>query len=288
MANNSTAKQIFETSKTPDTVLFLDKRPHSALDLLTLFILRRYASDPTRTAVHILSNEGRTPFWKERLRQRLPDRVFVYDVATESYATEALLEQVRKMGSSTTDFRHVVICDSTGVFVERSADSFCTFLARLPGQIADASGGTAPTSIGLLHHSDVNDIRAERALKFVCTSSVTVVESSQNKVGQQDFICSVEHLRHEEGHTSQMERITVNDDWNAVYSPAESIKQSRPYISSTDSSSDPASNLSFNLRLTSEERTARDQVALPHVRGGSVIYYEPDEADDIDYEEPEE
>ena len=52
--------------------------------------------------------------------------------------------------------------------------------------------------------------------------------------------------------------------------------------------SDPTAKLSFNLRLTEQEKVARSQVQLPHTKGGGVIYYEPDEADDIDYEDPDE
>ncbi|XP_048477075.1 elongator complex protein 5, partial [Rhincodon typus] len=63
---------------------------------------------------------------------------------------------------------------------------------------------------------------------------------------------------------------------------------------------DPAANLPFNLRLTEEEREARKQVPLPYhfstekkmslLHGGpgdSRIYYQPDDADDVDEEDPD-
>ena len=66
---------------------------------------------------------------------------------------------------------------------------------------------------------------------------------------------------------------------------------------------DPASNLTFNLRLTNSEKVARSNTVLPylftdssklthlsrksnHGCGGDVIY-RPDDADDFDEEDPD-
>lgn len=65
--------------------------------------------------------------------------------------------------------------------------------------------------------------------------------------------------------------------------------------------SDPAANLTFNLRLSDREREARSHLVLPYTytakekaaqlsgRGetGGQIFYEPDAADDIDEEDPD-
>ncbi|KAI8870184.1 hypothetical protein GQ42DRAFT_19027 [Ramicandelaber brevisporus] len=66
---------------------------------------------------------------------------------------------------------------------------------------------------------------------------------------------------------------------------------------STEDKNDPAANLSFNLRLTDEQRRAKDNVVLPYMiqesntapmpDGGAEIIYQADEADDLDEEDPD-
>ncbi|KAI0067680.1 hypothetical protein BV25DRAFT_1819089 [Artomyces pyxidatus] len=61
---------------------------------------------------------------------------------------------------------------------------------------------------------------------------------------------------------------------------------------------DPTQNLSFNLNLTPEQQQARAQVPLPYVHEGktpgvpptstAAIFYDPDSADDIDDDDPDE
>ncbi|KAF9654370.1 hypothetical protein BDM02DRAFT_79735 [Thelephora ganbajun] len=58
---------------------------------------------------------------------------------------------------------------------------------------------------------------------------------------------------------------------------------------------DPTTNLSFNLNLTPSQQAARAQVPLPYMHQGEdsskvqgAIYYDPDSADDIDDDDPDE
>ncbi|XP_053378727.1 elongator complex protein 5-like [Mercenaria mercenaria] len=63
---------------------------------------------------------------------------------------------------------------------------------------------------------------------------------------------------------------------------------------------DPAANLTFNLTLTDKEKKARSEVKLPYTYdanrqddsftrsvGEGKIFYQPDEADDFDEEDPD-
>ena len=63
---------------------------------------------------------------------------------------------------------------------------------------------------------------------------------------------------------------------------------------------DPAANLPFNLKLTDSEKMARSQVKLPYMLGKEekaaqldgppgrgMIFYQPDDADDFDEEDPD-
>ncbi|KAJ7361680.1 hypothetical protein DFH08DRAFT_381282 [Mycena albidolilacea] len=59
---------------------------------------------------------------------------------------------------------------------------------------------------------------------------------------------------------------------------------------------DPTQNVSFNLSLTASQQTSRAQVPLPYVHDGrekqspvpAAIFYDPDSADDIDDDDPDE
>lgn len=52
---------------------------------------------------------------------------------------------------------------------------------------------------------------------------------------------------------------------------------------------DPTAGLSFNLSLTDAQRAAREAVQLPYAgpEGGAAVVYEPDSADDLDSEDPD-
>lgn len=58
-----------------------------------------------------------------------------------------------------------------------------------------------------------------------------------------------------------------------------------------DADPDPAKDLTFNLRLTDQSQRVRKGLSLPYEKPhqeGSLIYYEPDERDDFDGEDPDE
>ncbi|KAJ3507709.1 hypothetical protein NLJ89_g6151 [Agrocybe chaxingu] len=70
------------------------------------------------------------------------------------------------------------------------------------------------------------------------------------------------------------------------------VKKPRQEVSGPD----PTQNLSFNLNLTSSQQESRSQVPLPYAHEGKpianvtpgAIFYDPDSADDIDDEDPDE
>ena len=63
---------------------------------------------------------------------------------------------------------------------------------------------------------------------------------------------------------------------------------------------DPTQNLTFNLKLTDDERQARSNLKLPYMHheektseivvkpmGEGKVFYQPDEADDFDDDDPD-
>ncbi|KAJ3280877.1 hypothetical protein HK104_000350 [Borealophlyctis nickersoniae] len=78
---------------------------------------------------------------------------------------------------------------------------------------------------------------------------------------------------------------TVFDDMKGMEEGVQQLKVS------TAPAKDPTANLSFNLRLTEEQKSARSEVVLPYMKAQEVtseptIYYEPDD-DDYDEEDPD-
>ncbi|KAI0963509.1 hypothetical protein AcW1_000567 [Taiwanofungus camphoratus] len=97
----------------------------------------------------------------------------------------------------------------------------------------------------------------------------------------------------------------VLEGWSVMEGPCElsSVESLRGLWTQNkveESDADPTQNLSFNLNLTPEQQQSRAQVPLPYVRKGtaaeqagdkplqSVILYDPDSADDIDDDDPDE
>lgn len=87
---------------------------------------------------------------------------------------------------------------------------------------------------------------------------------------------------------------------------AQSRSTGGPRSAPAPTAPDPASNLTFNLRLSEREQTARAATAAPYVLGreqkeralqaasagatraaAATIFYEPDEGDDFDDEDPD-
>ncbi|KAI0078925.1 hypothetical protein K474DRAFT_784223 [Panus rudis PR-1116 ss-1] len=79
-------------------------------------------------------------------------------------------------------------------------------------------------------------------------------------------------------------------------SDLESLKSlwSKKAIVPEEPAADPTQNVSFNLNLTPEQQQARAQVPLPYAHEGkqvpteAAILYDPDSADDIDDDDPDE
>ncbi|KAF4605265.1 hypothetical protein EYR40_004048 [Pleurotus pulmonarius] len=93
----------------------------------------------------------------------------------------------------------------------------------------------------------------------------------------------------------------VLEGWSMVYNvPVElseltSLKKIYSAKKAEQSIPDPTQNVSFNLNLTPQQQQSRAQVPLPYAHEskpdpiqGAAIFYDPDSADDIDDDDPDE
>ncbi|KAI6047611.1 hypothetical protein EDC04DRAFT_2556295 [Pisolithus marmoratus] len=97
-----------------------------------------------------------------------------------------------------------------------------------------------------------------------------------------------------EGGKRTTERLLEGWDGEAAESP-ERLRSLRALLSrkkTEEKPLDPTQNVSFNLHLTTSQEESRGRVPLPYAHQSSAtcstIYYEPDSADDMDDDDPDE
>ncbi|TFK41107.1 hypothetical protein BDQ12DRAFT_678911 [Crucibulum laeve] len=109
-------------------------------------------------------------------------------------------------------------------------------------------------------------------------------------------------LRGNDGSSKKRTVERVLEGWSSTEGPCPltklaRLKGSRPSAMSPEAAPDPTKNVSFNLSLTSSQQESRANVPLPYAHEGralenqptpGAIFYDPDSADDIDDDDPDE
>ncbi|KAH9505177.1 hypothetical protein Btru_058886 [Bulinus truncatus] len=142
-----------------------------------------------------------------------------------------------------------------------------------------------------LLHKDVHDPHTCDLVGSLATSLVDIAESSQMK-----YKCNIRHCRVTGKVFKSSESVTFDSQLNITkIEPWTSTNV--PDSTTPTNQTDPLAQLSFNLSLTATEKDARSQVQLPYLKVRSIdeeeksssgrIIYHPDEADDIDEEDPD-
>uniref|UniRef100_A0A8C1F5J9 Elongator complex protein 5 n=1 Tax=Cyprinus carpio carpio TaxID=630221 RepID=A0A8C1F5J9_CYPCA len=165
---------------------------------------------------------------------------------------------------------------------------FCQTLQEL------RNGGVIKTIIGLLH----SDLHQQGIVGIVCHLAGTVI--SVAPADNERLSVAKTTRRTKSGKVMQEEEyFSVSED--AALSVQAKPRQPGHVQRERDvSEADPTSNLTFNLRLSEDERKAKEKVALPFVfsqqkksallrptPGSGRIVYEPDANDDFDEEDPD-
>lgn len=165
---------------------------------------------------------------------------------------------------------------------------FCQTLQEL------RKGGVIKTIISLLH----SDLHQQGVVGIVCYLASTLI--SVAPANNERHSVAKTTRRTKSGKVMQEEEyFSVSED--ATLSVQAKARQPGHAQREQDvSEADPTSNLTFNLRLSEEERQAKENVALPFVfsqqkksallrptPGSGRIMYEPDVYDDFDEEDPD-
>ncbi|XP_073693601.1 elongator complex protein 5 [Garra rufa] len=207
---------------------------------------------------------------------------FTVDQFTSQHITQLIKDTQRAKAS-------VLVVDSLSL-VLRHHDPvvICRTLQEL------RKGGVIKTIIGLLH----SDLHQQGVLGTVCHLASTLISVAPTNIERHAMAKTTRRTK--SGKVMQEEEcFSVSED--AALSVQAKPRQPGQVQKEPDvSEADPTSNLTFNLRLSEEERKAKGKVALPFVfsqekksallsptPGSGRIMYEPDANDDFDEEDPD-
>uniref|UniRef100_A0A4W3GH33 Elongator complex protein 5 n=1 Tax=Callorhinchus milii TaxID=7868 RepID=A0A4W3GH33_CALMI len=157
-----------------------------------------------------------------------------------------------------------------------------------------------------LLHTDLHTAEVVRAVSHLASSvlELSPLPPTPAPRGLSPFVptCRAHsiHKRRAGKAIRKVENISVQPGF--ILQSVPELTGSQTGAESDTSQADPAANLTFRLRLTEEEREARERLSLPFhftterktrllrgVRGAGQgqIYYQPDSGDDIDDEDPD-
>ncbi|KAL4221102.1 Elongator complex protein [Mactra antiquata] len=187
-----------------------------------------------------------------------------------------------------------IVCDSLSpLILHRSAPYTCQTVTKLASAKIQAA---EVDQVVCLLHKDLHDNHSINLLHHIATTIITV------KPPKFEHFLMATHTLHKRlsGKVIKLEEhFTLNNEYVIQdITEVKSIDTSK--VAMETSQPDPTANLTFNLTLTDKEKEARSQVKLPYTYdqsrqdetltksvGEGKIFYQPDEADDFDEEDPD-
>lgn len=185
----------------------------------------------------------------------------------------------------------------------KSSTVVCTLLNQLYSNPSDSQQGYQVAQVVALVHSDLHDDHTLNTINFLASSLLWITQDKEEKDPDRSVSwCKVLHKRKTGKVIKKFESFSMNDkyvlteheekDWNGSSSKA---------VMEPVNEVDPTQNLTFNLTLTDDERQARSKLKLPYMYheekrsevtvnpvGEGKVFYQPDEADDFDEDDPDE
>ncbi|OWF37191.1 elongator complex protein 5-like [Mizuhopecten yessoensis] len=205
-----------------------------------------------------------------------------------------LAKVIKAKGNLNRDRKVALVIDSlSALLLFRPVPYTCQTLHKLSD--SDAMGASVEQVVALVHH----DLHDNSSLTLVEHTVSTVIRTWPTQSPGHEFCCNTLHKKISGKIVRIKEHFNISDQFEI-----ENITELKTVIDSTPqqptSQVDPAANLTFNLSLTDQEKKARSQVKLPYTYdqkrieatlnksvGEGKIFYQPDEADDFDEEDPD-
>jgi len=235
-------------------------------------------------SIVLLCTECQCEYYKSWLPEDILKRVTFIDGRDIITKEEDLLSVV-SCALTVVRGQAAVLFDSLSLhIIMQQPPSVCTTLHKI------ASEKQVCQVVCVLHH-DVHDQQSCQLLHHMAS---TVLSLSSEEQGVQ--VCCVRHLRPTGKVFKTEECFSADENFHIqnIKPFCQRAKGKSQYFQDS-SKDDPIKNLPFNLSLTETEKVARSQVVLPYESTGSGdktsssgrIHYEPDDADDLDEEDPD-
>ncbi|CAH1239435.1 ELP5 [Branchiostoma lanceolatum] len=192
-------------------------------------------------------------------------------------------------------------------------DSLTPFLQNYPGYVICRalqrllrarleSDGIEVSQVVAGFHGDLHDDSTAAALRHMATTWVQLQEGAESPTqGGAGFHgnCEVLHRRKSGKVIRQAEVYHISPQWSLTSRVQKAPVRPVAHVEQ-EAQVDPTANLTFNLRLTDTEKEARSRVVLPYMHHhrkkapnkpaanpGGQIFYQPDDVDDFDEEDPD-
>ncbi|XP_064611750.1 elongator complex protein 5-like [Liolophura sinensis] len=208
-----------------------------------------------------------------------------------------LSDQSQRSGQASANQRSAVVIDTlTPLITQHGAVKSCQIVQNLCK--AKLKGGNIAQVVFLLH----GDLHSDHSLTLIHHVTSSVLKICPSKSPNHAAICNILHKKPSGKVIKLSEHFDVNssldvqnvEEWKPSNAMATDVSESQL---------DPTANLTFNLSLTDEEKQARSKLVLPYTKAmdrpvigtdntsgggeGGKIFYQPDEADDFDEEDPD-
>lgn len=184
----------------------------------------------------------------------------------------------------------VVIDSISPLMLYRQTPYTCQAIHKL----ADNPGCEMEQVVCLLHQ----DLHDYQCCSLVEHTSSTIIKMRQPSTTHHNQCCDILHKKI----SGKITRISENFNLTETFQIQDVSEVSTLVVLKQieDDQIDPAANLTFNLTLSDKEKEARSQVKLPYTYdqqrqedtlnksvGEGKIFYQPDEVDDFDEEDPD-
>ncbi|XP_077998454.1 elongator complex protein 5-like isoform X2 [Glandiceps talaboti] len=249
-------------------------------------VFRTGFDEITKTKLH--SHDG----WSDPLMWRETPKPA--DADNKLYLSEPLdlMSHIREHKQASSRKVAVIVDSLTPVLVHKSLPFVCKALYQLYNSEDDVEGFEIIQTLCLVH-GDVHDERVLSSLQHIASSTLALTPNASIASFHEEpyGFSNTVHKKSSGKVIIKNEGYSVVDDLRLItFDPS---KLSTPTVKRQP---DPTANLTFNLNLTDTERQARSKVILPYtiaqekrmpqLKSGQ-IFYEPDEADDFDDEDPD-
>lgn len=291
-------------------LLFEDSRTHSGR--LLLYALANQISERF-DQFHVFTTELSPDETSSYIGSEVSSKLILHDIWTDPLGWNNPAEETDPLKLNPgSDFisrlccrlapsvsKIVVVIDTISSFLPYHTDSqMCSAILSLVTASERISDIQNVQVLGLLH-SDLHSEKTVKALRYLATTQIKLSVEDPSLSTIRDAHGVFEILQNKKNGKVKRQKEVYRVDGNhhlelSVYDQQQKQENSH----GNDAQPDPTANLTFNLTLKESERIAKEKVVLPYISnkdkselvtppGYGQIFYEPDDADDFDEEDPD-